>query len=435
MRQMSSMTNQEFQARGVAQVIVVLKPTAAPKAGAAAAAGTVTAARAGNAPRDLSKHFQKAETAQAAQLVDAAPQRPLSVGARLGRRRAAPPARVPEVRYYPNLGVMLGTTTRDGMAALRRDARVESVSGAPPISLIRPKRKQVAKLTTSLTWGLRMLKVDRLWAQGLSGKGILVGHLDTGADGQHPALRKAIKAFAEFDDLGRQVTPLPKPYDTEDHGTHTAATIAGRPVKGRHIGVAPEARLASAIVIEGGDMVARVLGGMDWAIGQGVRVLSLSLGFQGWWEDFVAITALLRQRGVLPVFAVGNEGPGISRSPGNYSECISVGAHDRDRIVAPFSGSQRFKRKTDGLVPDLVAPGVAVVSAMPGGGYQSMDGSSMATPHVAGLAALLMEAHPERSVDEVETAILESCSRGSTMPQDRANRGIPDGVKALAFLG
>jgi subtilisin len=189
-------------------------------------------------------------------------------------------------------------------------------------------------------------------------------------------------------------------------------------------------------VIEGGDVVARVLGGMDWAVGLGVRILSLSLGLRGFWEDFLPLTRLLRERNVLPVFAVGNEGPGTSRSPGNYPEALSVGASDRDGRVADFSSSQRFRRRREPLVPDLVAPGVDVVSARPGpgGGYQAMDGTSMATPHVAGLAALLIEARPDRSAAEIEAAIFRSCERARGMTRPRANRGMPDALRALAAL-
>jgi subtilisin family serine protease len=198
-------------------------------------------------------------------------------GARPSRARAAETA--PGPRFYPNLGVMLGTATREGVAALRADPRVRRLAGAPPISLIRPSRKAAAKLGGRLTWGLKAMGAGKLWDQGLSGKGVLVGHLDTGVDGKHPALKGAVAHFAEFDDLGREVQPAPAPFDSEDHGTHTAATIAGRPVKSRHVGVAPGCRLASAVVVEGGNVVARVLGGMDWAVGHGVRILSMSLGY------------------------------------------------------------------------------------------------------------------------------------------------------------
>src|SRR5262249_2667386 len=188
---MSLPITQELRHLGVAQVIVVLKPAGA----AAAAAAPVVSA--------LKKHFMTSERSQSSALAMAAGKRPSSV---------------PPVRHYKNLGVMLGTVDRDGLTALRADKnRVARVIGAPALSLIRPERVAAAKLTTKVTWGIRALNVPKLWDQGLTGKGILVGHLDTGADGRHPALKTAIASFAEFDDLGRQVTPAPAPHDTGEH--------------------------------------------------------------------------------------------------------------------------------------------------------------------------------------------------------------------------
>lgn len=357
------------------------------------------------------------------------------LGRALALAASAGVAAGPAARFFPHLGVMLGTVDRDGLAALRADTTVDSVSGAPLLSPIRPRRVAAARLQDELTWGLERLNVARLWEQGVTGDGVLVAHLDTGVDARHPALKRAVAHFAEFDTLGRAVTNARRPWDSGEHGTHTAGTIAGRSVNGRHVGVAPGAKLASAIVIEGGDAVARVLAGMDWALGLGARVLNLSLGFRGWWPDFLALTRILRRKGMLPVFAVGNEEAGSSRSPGNYSEALSVGACDRRGRVPAFSSSQRFQRKRDPIVPDIVAPGVDVISAKPGGGYQAMDGSSMATPHVAGLAALLFQAHPNASVTRVERAIFASCRRPSGMPAERGGRGIPDAQRALDALG
>ena len=429
---MASYIQNELDATGVAHVLVFLKdPTE--RATTAAATAPVPDARA-NA---LRKHFTLRETSQTSQLIEAA-----NEGMGL-RASAGKPKRTPRitaasvqhgVRYYPNLGIMLGMATKEGIAALRNEAGVHRLSGVPPISLIHPTRTAAASLTRTVTWGIEAMGVDRLWAEGITGKRIVVGHLDTGVDGKHPALKGAIKSFVEFDDLGRQVTPRPAAHDSAEHGTHTAATIAGRPVRGKHVGVAPGARLASAMVIEGGDVIARVIGGMDWALGKGVRILSMSLGLRGWHEDFLDLTNLLRAQGVLPVFAVGNEGPGTSRSPGNYPSALSIGAYQRGNSVADFSSSQRFQRAADSLVPDLVAPGVDVISAKPGGGWQSMNGSSMATPHIAGLAALLLQARPKASVDLLEKAILASCALPATMSAQRANRGVPDAAEALRLI-
>lgn len=429
---MTALIDQELKARGIAQVIVVVKSP--PSAAAALAAPAMAAA-----PAALTQHFVTSERSQDSALVASGVVRlegaqAAGAAADAGLALAGALPAPPPVRYYESLGILLGTVDQAGFAALSQNPGVESVTGAPPISLIRPTKSVRARTTAELTWGLRSLRVPALWAQGFTGKGILVGHLDTGVDDEHPALKEAIAKFAEFDFLGNEINPTPKAHDTDDHGTHTAATIAGRPVSGRHVGVAPEAALASAIVIEGGNVIARILGGMNWAVRNGVRILNMSLGLRGFWEDFLPVTQVLRARNILPVFAVGNEFAGASRSPGNYAEALSVGAHERGGQVADFSCSDRFDRVVDPIVPDLVAPGVNIISARPGGGYQSMDGTSMATPHIAGLAALLMQAKPDKSAAEIETAIFQSCKLKPGMLPDRANRGVPDAVDALALL-
>lgn len=344
---------------------------------------------------------------------------------------------IERARAYPNLGVVYGTVDRAGLAALRSDASVRSIRAAPQLSLIRPVGAAAPRRSRKRTWGLEKMEIPALWDQGLTGKGVRVAHLDTGVDAGHPALVKSVVKFAEFDIAGREVPGTP-PRDSDDrdgHGTHTAATIAGRPVRGHHVGVAPEAEVYSAMVIEGGDVVARVLGGMDWAIAQDVRILSMSLGIRGLINDFLQVIEVLRNSRILPVIAVGNEGPGTSRSPGNYPNALSVGAHDEEFDVAGFSSSQRFVRRSQPLVPDVVAPGVDVQSAKPGGGWRLLSGSSMATPHVAGLAALLLEAKPSATVAKVERAIFAS-ARTLTMEGGRAGRGAVNGPKALeALLG
>ena len=415
---MSNYIDEQLKASGVAQAIVVLKdPTQTDKAA-----------------NELGKHFRLAETAPQTALASALA---LRRGGAAGRARISPP---PAMRIYENLGIMLGTVDQQGLSALRAARKnVAQVASAPVLSLIRPHvRVASATPTMMVTWGIAALEVEKLWIRGIKGNGVLVGHLDTGADGSHAALNGAIAEFAEFDLLGNMITPAPAAHDSDEHGTHTAATIAGRAMnvggKTVNIGVAPEAKLMSALVIEGGDVIARVLGGMNWAVGKGVKVLSMSLGIRGFHDDFQVVTQILRQRGVLPVFAVGNEGPGTSRSPGNYPEALSVGAMDRNKVVADFSSSQLFARTDDPLVPDLVGPGVDVISAKPGGGFQSMDGTSMATPHIAGLAALLFQAKPAATPDEVEQAIYASCQGGVGLPIERANRGCPNAPLALQHL-
>ncbi len=407
----------QLTATGTAQVLVVLRSAAA--AAAAASGGAASSAKTGHPVASrLRRHFIQP---------NADPKAPLALSAGVASHA---------VMHFPNLGVMLGTVNNEGLTGLWADEGVQSVEAAVAPTLVRPVDVRPASLTSQTVWGIDFLHVPALWNQGLSGKNIVVAHLDTGVDGKHPALKSAIASFAAFDFMGRAEPNLTArdARDTGEHGTHTAATIAGRSVKGKAVGVAPGSRLSSAIVIEGGNVVARILAGMDWALGQpGVRVLSMSLGLRGVVNSFLAVTQIIRSRNILPVFAVGNEGPGTSRSPGNYAEALSVGAVDSQRHVPDFSSSQRFLRTVDPLVPDLVAPGVDVISAKPGGGFQSMSGSSMATPHIAGLAALLFEAKRDATVHQVEDAIFRSCTL-TGIPPGRGNRGVPDAARAFTLL-
>jgi subtilisin family serine protease len=121
------------------------------------------------------------------------------------------------------------------------------------------------------------------------------------------------------------------------------------------------------------------------------------------------------------------------RSPGNYPKALSVGYHNDAFQVADESSSQVFPRRSQPLVPDVVAPGEGVISARAGGGWRTLSGSSMAVPHVAGLTALLLEARPRSSVSSLEKAILASAKLG-TMTANRANRGAVNGPRALAAL-
>ena len=417
---LSPSVDQDMKARGVAQVIAVL---------ASSAGASLAVADSGEAAHRVESCFRSSERSQASAVRQA-------LVSRAGAAAAAavlPPAQASIT--FPHLGVVLGTVDVEGLAELQASADVSVICGTPQISLIRPEHVAAAAAPAGITWGIEHLGVPALWNQGLTGKNVMVAHLDTGVDATHPTLKNAVSAFAEFElSLGQRVTPDPAPHDSGDHGTHTAATIAGRPLAGRHIGVAHGALLHSGLVIEGGNLVARVLGGLDWAIGNQVKIINMSLGFRGWWEDFIPIMQIIRSHGILAVIAVGNEGPGTSRSPGNYPTVLSVGAEDDRSTVARFSSSQTFARSDDPLVPDLVAPGVDVISAAPNKAYQSMSGSSMATPHIAGLAALLWEAKPTATAADIEKAICDSCRLAGALTPDRANRGEPDARNAFTRL-
>lgn len=412
---------------GIADVMVILQA----HEGAGTALSTV--------PHDIARHFITSPYSQDGALLELLNARrilgsPLPVAshtsaASLGAAMIPPSTS----RFFAHLGIALGTVDRPGLDALQKEQGVADIVAAPQLRLIKPVRAAAAVPQNSYSWGLQALSIPQLHAQGLTGEGVLVGHLDTGVDASHPALLGAITEYAEFDALGNQ-RPGSMPRDSGEHGTHTAGTIAGRTVNGIRFGVAPRASLASAMVIEGGTVLARILGGMNWAVGHRIRVLSMSLGLIGYADSFLYLTRILRARGVLPVFAVGNEGAGTSRYPGNYAEALSVGALGVHGNVCDFSGSQHFERALDPTVPDLLAPGEDVVSCVPNNDYMIMSGSSMAAPHLTDLAALLMQARPGKTIDDIEQAIFRSCKLLPGMLPTRANRGVPDGMMALNLL-
>jgi subtilisin family serine protease len=419
---------QQLRATGVVQLIAVIAPAKAASGGTDRGPADFRLTGADGVAAALRRSFLASSSSRNVAL--------LSAGESLGGGHdvAGRPSsgETPGVSLYPHLGLMLGTVDLQGYRSLKDDKRLSALVAAPELSLIRPTHVEPAG-RAKRCWGLARLRIPALWKVGLTGHGVLVGHLDTGVEVRHPALEGAVHKFAEFDALGR-IIPKAKARDSEEHGTHTAGTIVGRKAGGRDIGVAPGSKLISGLVIEGGNTIARVLGGLDWAVSQRVRVVSLSLGVRGYRDDFlVVIRRLRRDLGILPVVAIGNDGPQTSRSPGNYPESLSVGALARNNTVPLFSSSQRLL-KPERLVPKLVAPGQGVVSSVPGGGYASWSGTSMATPHLAGLAALLLEHSPTATPDQLESAILYACSRPGQVLEERAGRGVPDGPKALQRL-
>ncbi|NUW39761.1 S8 family serine peptidase [Nonomuraea rhodomycinica] len=250
------------------------------------------------------------------------------------------------------------------------------------------------------------------WARGLTGAGVKVAVLDSGVDATHPDLAGKVAARADF-------TEEPDERDVVGHGTHVASTIAGSGAAsgGRYRGVAPDATLLDGKVCASRFCSdSAILAGMQWAAEQGAQVVNLSLGRADTPEDDPleqAVRTLTERYGTLFVVAAGNDGADRAvSSPASSDAALAVGAVDGADALAPFSN--RGPRVGDGgLKPDITAPGVDITAARgkdsPGTGpYVTMSGTSMATPHVAGTAALVAGAHPGWKAGELKAALMAS---------------------------
>lgn len=234
----------------------------------------------------------------------------------------------------------------------------------------------------------------------ITGKGVVVGSIDTGVDGNHPALAGKVISF--FDARSGQLT---EPYDRGDHGTHTAGTIVGGDRSRTLVGVAPDAKLVASAALSSYDHMLRAMEFMldpdsDPSTVDMPRAVNNSWNCEGApdVELFYKAISAWEAAGVLPVFSAGNAGRRGLRSitrPHEHPSVLAVGATGPDGKIAPFSsrGPGSF-RGQDTQKPDLTAPGVDIDSTMPGGGFGKMSGTSMAAPHVTGAVALLLQIDP-----------------------------------------
>ncbi|MFD6462142.1 S8 family serine peptidase [Streptomyces roseolus] len=300
----------------------------------------------------------------------------------------------------------------------------------------------------SLDRSVRQIGADRAWESGFDGTGVRIAVLDTGVDKTHEDLRTRVVGEKNF-------SASPDAADRVGHGTHVASIAAGTGARsdGRFKGVAPGAEVISGKVLddEGYGDDSAVLAGMEWAVAEGADVVNLSLGSPdspGVDPLEAAIDRISAEKGILFAVAAGNDGEaGASTigSPGSADAALTVGAVDHDDRLAPFSGTG--PRLGDGAVkPDVTAPGVAITAAAapgsaidtrpgtphPAPGYLQIDGTSMATPHAAGAAALLKQRHPDWTAAELKGALTGSAEGGAGLTAFQQGTGRVRVDRALA---
>ncbi|MFC2075245.1 S8 family serine peptidase [Bdellovibrionota bacterium] len=307
-------------------------------------------------------------------------------------------------------------------APLLKKSWIENISGVIKVTesqkvSIPPAPQMVETQKMLLDDSVALIGGTELHQKGIRGAGKIVAILDTGIDKTHPAFSQPEKIIYTHNVFsgGTDVT------DGHGHGTHCAGIAAGN--GGEIVGVAPDAKLAVIKVLNdgGGGGAEGIIDGMEHAADMDqdpstidpVDVISMSLGTPGAGDPegpMAQTVDRLSAAGIVFTIAAGNSGLNGIGSPGVAEKAITVGASTKYDTMAGFSSIGPVE-KSFALKPEIIAPGVLIKSSLPGNSYQAWSGTSMATPHVAGAAALLLEQHPQWSPEEVKNALMVTAKR------------------------
>ncbi|MFK4083401.1 S8 family serine peptidase [Kribbella sp. NPDC020789] len=368
----------------------------------------------------------------------AAQQLPLIVKYAGGLRSASALAGTTSARPLPSIGATAVSASKDELPMLWK-----SLSGAHALSGGISKVWLDGKVRPVLDKSVPQIGAPDAWKAGYQGSGVQVAVLDTGVDAQHPDLVGKVKEAQDFS--GSATGPT----DHFGHGTHVAATIAGTGAGagGTRKGVAPQADLLIGKVLndEGYGYDSWIISGMEWAAAKGAKVVNMSLGGEatdGTDPLSQAVNDITASTGTLFVVAAGNDGPAQETvgTPGAAAAALTVGAVDRADKLADFSS--RGPRLGDGgLKPEITAPGVEIVAARAAGTdmgnpvdnlYTAASGTSMATPHVAGAAALLAQQHPDWKADQLKNALVSTAKTQLNQTVYQQGAGRVDLTRAVA---
>lgn len=360
------------------------------------------------------------------------------------------------IQFHSALSMASVPITRKMLPQLAAQEYVAAIMPNQRIRAIEPFRVDYTKLSAAekrhgFTWGLNYLGVKGLW-DTTKGGGVAVAVLDTGVHADHPDLAGRVRKFMLFDPLARRIQATPA-FDAGKHGTHVCGTIAGDNTSGVAIGVAPEVDLLVGAVLVGEPTLKTLIEAIIWAVEEGADIINMSLGFTYYEPNFATVMNILADDySVMPVVAVGNENHGSTSCPGNAADALSVGALEKMRgsryQVTFFSSgaSLVFPGQEPPQInkPDVVAPGVQIWSAIPpeerpGGTYLHayFDGTSMAAPHVSGIAALLMSARPKATARDIMTVLRETAKHpggNKARPDNRYGWGTVQPRTALDAL-
>lgn len=360
-------------------------------------------------------------------------------------------------------------TTKEGINRLAQLPDVEKIYFNYETELIEPVEVIMdPPRPFTIETGLTAVRAPEVWAMGITGEGVLVANMDTGVDGHHPALENRWAGVADpryqghpewawYDPYAGQND---FPYDNHGHGTHTMGSVCGG-APGDTIGVAPGALwIASAPIDRGGGIprtVSDAILSFQWMVDPDGNPqtnwdvphscsnswrLTTGHGYPPCDTLFWSYLDACEAAGTVIIFSAGNEGQaGLGRPPDRATDdyrCFAVAAVDANTHgwpIASFSSRGPTYCTPDGsaaIKPDISAPGVNVRSSYPGGGYTSMSGTSMASPHINGVVALIRQANPNLSVEMVKQIIFDTAyDLGPTGEDNDYGWGMVDAYEAV----
>lgn len=331
---------------------------------------------------------------------------------------------------YSFNGIFVANISKEDLEKIKRSDFVKNIYSNHKFDLL-------------LTDSVPLINADEVWGlvdahgNSLKGNGIRIGVIDTGIDYTHPDLGGCIGSDCKVKGGYDFVNNDNNPFDDVGHGTHVAGIIAAN---GALKGVAPNAELyAYKVCSQTGCWENDILAGIEHSIdpnqdenfGDHLNIISMSLGGQGDPDDILS-TAIdnAADLGVVSVISAGNSGPNYNTigSPGTARKAVTIAASSKNDIIAGFSS--RGPTIIGTIKPDITAPGVAIQSTLPGNTYDAYSGTSMAAPHVSGVAALLLQKHPRLTPEQVKAVIVNN---GIDLAYDSFTQGSGrvDALKAI----
>ena len=298
------------------------------------------------------------------------------------------------------------------------------------------------KISVTLDESIPLINADDVWSientygESFTGQGITIAFLDTGVDYTHPDLKDNYISDGSYDFINNDIYPM----DDFGHGTHCAGIACGKGNASgfQYVGVAPDAEFYVLKILDetGNGNLENYTLGMEAAVNLGVDIVSLSFGTDAPGnpkDPLCEVADDLVDAGIVVVTAAGNLGdaPRTITSPGCALNTICVGSINKNKEIAATSSRGPVELNGNDMVkPDVVAPGVSIRSTARGGGYTIMTGTSMATPHVVGAAALILQANPDFTPDKVKS-VLKDSSMDLGYESNTQGSGMIDVLKAI----